>query len=45
MLLNTNILDFERMNIDVDEKKLLIKNCNDLIMNIKFKIKNNVNIR
>ena len=45
MLLNVNILDFERMNIDVDEEKLLIKSCNNLIINIKIKIKNNVNIR
>ena len=45
MLLNTNILNFERMSIDVDEEKLLIKSCNDLITNIKIKIKNNVNVR
>ena len=45
MLLNTNILDLERMNIDVDEEKLLIKSCNDLIANIKIKIKDNVDVR
>ena len=45
MLLNTNILNFERINIDVDEEKLLIRSCNDLIMNIKIKIKNNINVR
>ena len=45
MLLNTNILDLERMSIDVDEKKLLIKSYNDLITNIKIKAKNNVDVR
>ena len=45
MLLNINILDSERMSIDVDEKKLLIKNCNDLITNIKIKAKNNIDVR
>ena len=45
MLLNMNILGLERMSIDVDKEKLLIKNYNDLIMNIKIKIKNNVNMR
>ena len=34
MLLKTNILDLKRININVNEKKLLIKNYNDLIMNI-----------
>ena len=33
------------MNIDVDEEKLLIKSYNDLITNIKIKVKNNVNVR
>ena len=33
------------MSIDVDKEKLLIKSCNDLIMNIKVKVKNNVNVR
>ena len=45
MLLNINILNFERMSIDVDEEKLLIKSYNDLITNIKIKIKNNINVR
>ena len=33
------------MSINVDEKKLLIKSYNDLITNIKIKIKNNVDVR
>ena len=33
------------MSINVDEEKLLIKNYNDLITNIKIKIKNNVDVR
>ena len=41
MLLITNILNFEYININVDEKKLLVKSCK---INIKIKIKNNVNI-
>ena len=45
MLLNTNILDFKRMSINVDEEKLLIKSYNDLITNIKIKVKNNINVR
>ena len=45
MLLSINILDFERININVDEEKLLIRSCNDLITNIKIKVKNNVNVR
>ena len=45
MLLNTNILDFERININVDKEKLLIRSYNDLIMNIKIKVKDNVNMR
>ena len=45
MLLNINILNFERMSIDVDKKKLLIRSCNDLIINIKIKIKNNIDVR
>ena len=45
MLLNMNILGLERMSIDVNEEKLLIKSCNDLITNIKIKIKNNVDVR
>ena len=44
MLLSINILNLRYINIDVDEKKLLIKNYNNLITNIKIKIKNNVNI-
>ena len=44
MLLNINILNFERMSIDVDEEKLLIKSYNDLITNIKVKVKNNVDV-
>ena len=34
MILKINILNLKYINIDVDEKKLLIKNYNDLIMNI-----------
>ena len=34
MFLKTNILNSKRININVNEKKLLIKNCNNLIMNI-----------
>ena len=34
MFLKINILNLKYINIDVDEKKLLIKNYNDLIMNI-----------
>ena len=45
MLLNINVLTFKLINIDVDEKKLLIKSYNDLITNIKIKTKNNINIR
>ena len=45
MLLKTNILNLKRININVDEKKLLIKNYNNLIMNIQIKIKNNVNVQ
>ena len=44
MLLNINILNFKRINIDVGEEKLLIRNYNNLIINIKIKIKNNVNV-
>ena len=44
MLLKTNILNLKCINIDVNEKKLLIKNYNDLIINIQIKIKDNVNI-
>ena len=44
MLLSTNILNLERININVDEKKLLIRSCNDLIANIKVKIKDNVDV-
>ena len=44
MLLSTNILNFERININVDEEKLLIKNYNDLITNIKIKVKDNINV-
>ena len=45
MLLSINILSFERININVDEKKLLIRSYNDLIINIKIKIKDNINVR
>ena len=45
MLLSINILNLERINIDVNEEKLLIKSYNDLITNIKIKIKNNINVR
>ena len=45
MLLNINILSLERMSIDVDEEKLLIKSYNDLIANIKIKVKNNIDVR
>ena len=34
MFLKMNILNLKRINIDVNEEKLLIKNYNDLIMNI-----------
>ena len=44
MFLRMNILSLKRINIDVNEKKLLIKNYNDLIMNIQVKIKDNINI-
>ena len=44
MLLKTNILNLKRININVDEKKLLIRNYNDLIMNIQIKIKDNVDV-
>ena len=44
MFLKTNILNLKRININVNKNKLLIKNCNNLIINIQFKIKNNVNI-
>ena len=40
-----NILNLKRISIDVDKEKLLIKSCNDLIINIKIKVKNNVNVR
>ena len=42
--MNINIFKFEYMNIDVIEKKLLIKNCNNLIIDIKIKMKNHVDI-
>ena len=45
MLLNINILSLKRISINVDEEKLLIKNYNDLITNIKIKVKNNINVR
>ena len=45
MILNINILDFKRININFDKNKLLIKSCHDLITNIKIKIKNNINLR
>ena len=45
MLLSTNILNLERININVDEKKLLIRSCNDLITNIKIKVQNNIDVR
>ena len=45
MLLSINILNLKRININVDKKKLLIKSYNDLITNIKIKVKNNVNVR
>ena len=45
MFLNINILNSKHININVDEKKLLIKSYNNLITNIQIKIKNNVNVR
>ena len=44
MFLNINILNSKRININVNEKKLLIRNYNSLIMNIKIKIKDNVDV-
>ena len=45
MLLNINILNLKYININVNEKKLLIKTYNNLIINIKIKIKDNVDVR
>ena len=44
MLLKTNILNLKRININVDARKRLIRNYNDLIMNIQIKIKDNVDV-
>ena len=44
MFLKTNILNLKRISININEKKLLIKNNNNLIMNIQIKVKDNVNV-
>ena len=44
MLFDINILNLKYININVNEEKLLIRNYNDLIMNIQIKIKDNVDV-
>ena len=44
MFFDLNILNLKCININVDEKKLLIKSYSDLITNIQIKIKDNVNV-
>ena len=45
ILINIDIFEFKYININMIEKKLLIKNYNNLIINIKIKTKNHVDVR
>ena len=45
MLIGVDILGSERILINVGEKKLLIKSCDNLTTDIKMKAKNNVKVR
>ena len=45
ILLGINILSPEYILIDVDKRKLLIRNYNNLITKIKIKVKNNIKVR
>ena len=44
MFIKINIFELKRIQIDIDDEKFFIKNCNDLIVNIIIKIKNDIDV-
>jgi len=44
-LLNIDIIDFERIIIDVNKRKLIIKSYRNLKTKLKIKLKNNIRIK
>ncbi len=45
MLLEINIIDFERIIINANKRKLIIKSCRNLKTNWKIKLKNDIRIK
>ena len=45
MLIEIDIFESKRIQIDIDDEKLFIKSCNNLIIDIIIKIKNDVGVR
>jgi len=44
-LLEINIIDFERIIVDANRRKLIIKSCRNLKTKLKIKSKNNIRIK
>jgi len=44
-LLDINIFDFERIIVDINRRKLIIKNCYNLEIKLKIKLKNDIRIK
>jgi len=44
-LLNINIINFKRIIVDVNRRKLIIKSCCNLKTKLKIKLKNNIRIK
>jgi len=44
-LLNINIINFEYIIVNVNRQKLIIKNCRNLEIELKIKLKNNIRIK
>ena len=45
ILIRVDILGPERISINIDKEKLLIRSCNNLTIDIKIKAKDNVDVR
>ena len=45
ILMGMNILKPKKINIDIDIKKLIIRNCNGLVVPIQITIKDNVYVK
>jgi len=44
-LFNINIIDFERIIVDVNRQKLIVKSCRNLKIELKIKSKNDIRIK